>query len=81
MAAGIGKTYINEINKNKMKVLKTAEVDTVKELIDCFEEFVAHDGSNAYLMGKEKNGFTVELVENEVGNRYLAHDIRLTEKE
>jgi len=63
-----------------MKVLMAAEVNTVEELIRCLEDFKTHDGSENYLMGKEQNGFTVELVEHEEG-RYFAHDIRLTEKE
>ena len=69
-----------------MKVLRTAEVCTVKELIDCFEEFISKDGSENYLRGKEQNGFKVELVEDELvedelPNGNVVQDIRLTEME
>lgn len=77
----IVKYYIGKLNKTlDMRVVAVEEVDTVKELIDCLGALVPKDGSNSYLMGKEQNGFKVELVEHRLGDKSLALDIRLTEK-
>lgn len=82
IARGIGKHYIDTLNGlHDVRVVAAEEVDTVKELIECLTSIIPRDGSNYYLMGKEQNGFTVELVEHKLSNGYLALDIRLTEKE
>lgn len=82
IAFELGQKYIDEINAlHDMRVVATEEVDTVKELLDCLANIIPRDSSNYYLMGKEQNGFKVELVEHRLSSGYLSLDIRLTEKE
>jgi len=78
----VAKDHVDMITgRDNMRILMTAEVCTVEELIDCLEAFKTHDGSNNYLRSKQDNGFLVEQVEAEMPNGKPVTDIRLTEME
>jgi len=81
----VGKTARDHVDmitgRHSMRILDVAEVYTVKQLRDCLDAFIAKDGSENYLRGKDQNGFLVELIEDKLPNGNIVQDIRFTELE
>jgi len=78
----IAKDHVDMITgRHNMRILDVAEVYTVEQLRDCLDAFIAKDGSENYLMGKEENGFLVELVEVKLPNENVVQSVRFTEME